>query len=927
MLDLTNQESDASKNGNSKYVDATDGRGVGTSRRIDIDEPSLEERRRDLDDLAVWMSGLEATDLPLDDPHSLCNGRAFAELLHEIDKSFFDERWLETMPEMPQCQNHVALVCEAKICGARWEEIGDRVDGMDETDIPIAADLAMAVTFIALVGPNQEKYVHYSKIQTAKFAKEMTSVARLVGTVIEEMPDAIEPTFHEISELHDPQSDMRFSLPESSSINGNGLPEKRRTPSNSNQVLAEARLEIDALRAEKDSLQKEVDRLTKALESPPLDTPISSDTTNINRLEKQNEELRVKKLEAEERVLELEAALEQFQSTVEKLTLENDTLINTQKEFNLLKAHLDTAKSDVEEWRAKVNQYQSDAELVEKREKEVKELQRQVKSLASRLEHHVKTATIDEDNKAGMNQLRTQIGTLTADNADLIVALESKKRIVEQLEIQLVQHKRKVKELEDRKDDLIAERNELENKLLFCFHRPFSEKSELSLEIENKRLAERIQELEELEPLQGEIITIKSQNGVLEKENLAATKQKEELERQVAELNDKLAKNQQQLEKANVEIEKMRESETKAETKLTEMKKLLELRTNERDNNEVLLAKSKRIIDELEEQARPIGEDETTSVHVYNLQQKMEKLETELNSITQELEQENRLITSAAHQQVLGRSSDNVTNMRAHAGSDEPQTLLDSQKMPGALQWSFIGLGFFLLFAYILIGIYSSINAPGQVKSLTSRSEHHFKTATIDNKAGLIQLRNQIGTLTANNVELNVALESKKRIVEQLEIQLVQHKEKVKELADRKDELENRLLFSMTTEPPIVKLNIGGTVFHTTKSTLTKFDGMFKVMMETDIPVIKDETGAIFIDRDPYHFRLILTFMRDGVVALPESDKEINEIHQEANYYLLDGLVKLCERKLEPPAENPTKLKFIEKDSELLEILQKATKV
>ncbi|EGT53658.1 hypothetical protein CAEBREN_31601 [Caenorhabditis brenneri] len=779
MLDLTNQESDASENGNSKYADSTDGRGVGTSRRIDIDEPSLEERRRDLDDLAVWMSGLEATDLPLDDPHSLCNGRAFAELLHEIDKSFFDERWLETMPEM-RTTSHLAVkrsnirklwrkmsdyilnVMNRRICGARWEEIGDRVDGLDETDIPIAADIAMAVTFIALVGPNQEKYVHYSKIQTAKFAKEMTSVARLVGTVIEEMPDAIEPTFHEISELHDPQSDMRFSLPESSSINGNGLPERRRTSSNSDQVLAEAQLEIDALRAEKDSLQKEVDRLTKALESPPLDTSISSDTTNINILEKQNEELRGKRREAEERVLELEAALEQFQSTVEKLTLENDTLTSTQKEFNLLKTHLDTAQSDVEEWRAKANQYQADAELVKKREKEVKELQGQVKSLTSRLEHHVKTATIDEDNKAGMIQLRTQIGTLTANNVELNVALESKKRIVEQLEIQLIQHKEKVKELEDRKDDLIAERNELENKLLFkeqvtprSLHESmfeagnlsFDEKSKLPLEIENKRLAERIQELEALEPLKGEIITIKSQNGVLEEENLVVTKQKEELERQVAELNDKLAKNQQhasgdvvelkvQLEKANVEIERMRESETKAETKLTDMEKLLELRTNERDNHEVLLAKSKRIIDEMEEQARPIGEDETTSVHVFKemkeenerLRQKVEKLETELNSTTQELEQENRLITSAAHQQVLDRSSDNVMNMRAHAGSDEPQTLLDSQKMSGALQWrslssavrlhlpaamtSFVGLAFFVIFAYILIHIFISINAP-----------------------------------------------------------------------------------------------------------------------------------------------------------------------------------------------------------------------
>lgn len=765
MLDLTNQESDASENGNSKYADSTDGRGVGTSRRPDIDEPSLEERRRDLEDLSVWMSGLNATELPLDDPHSLCNGRAFAELLHEIDKDFFDERWLETMPGMRTTSNvvvkrsnirklwrkmsdYISHIMNRKICGSRWVEIGDRVDGLDETDIPVAADLAMAVTFIALVGPNQEKYVHYSKNQTAKHNKEMASVARMVGVVMEEMPDATEPTFHEISELHDSQNDMRFSLPESSSINGNGSPERRRTSSHSDQVLAEAQIEIDALREEKDNLQKEVERLTKALDTQLVETSFNSDIANINILEKQNEELRVKKREAEERVLELEAALEQFQGTVEKLTEENDTLNSTQKEFNLLKAHLDTAQTDVEEWRAKANQYQADAELAKKKEKEVKELQGQVKSLTSRLEHHVKTATIDEDNKAGIVQLRTQIGTLTANNVELNVALESKKRITEQLEIQLIQYKEKVKELEDRKDDLIAERNELENKLAFkesvtprSLHEsmfeagnlsfePFSEKSKLPLEIENKRLAERIQELEALEPLKGEIITIRSQNGVLEEQNLVVTKQKEELERQVAELHDKLTKNQQhasvdvvelkvELEKANVEIERMREAETKAETKLTDMEKLLELRTTERDNNEVLLAKSKKIIDDLEEQARPIGEDDITSVQVFKemkeenerLRQKVDKLEIALNTTTQSLEQENRLITSAAHQQVNDRSSDNVMSMRARAGADEPQTLLDSQKMSGALQWSFLGVGIFVLFAYILIGINTSINA------------------------------------------------------------------------------------------------------------------------------------------------------------------------------------------------------------------------
>ncbi|EGT44543.1 hypothetical protein CAEBREN_06597 [Caenorhabditis brenneri] len=110
----------------------------------------------------------------------------------------------------------------------------------------------------------------------------------------------------------------------------------------------------------------------------------------------------------------------------------------------------------------------------------------------------------------------------------------------------------------------------------------------------------------------------------------------------------------------------------------------------------------------------------------------------------------------------------------------------------------------------------------------------------------------------------------------------------------------------------IVKLNIGGTHFFTTKSTLTKFDGFFKVMVETDIPVIKDNTGAIFIDRSAKHFELILNFMRDGDVALPERKKDIQEIQKEAQFYLLDGLM--------------TKLRFIESEDEFLQLVTEPVK-
>ncbi|CAL2033839.1 unnamed protein product [Caenorhabditis brenneri] len=101
-------------------------------------------------------------------------------------------------------------------------------------------------------------------------------------------------------------------------------------------------------------------------------------------------------------------------------------------------------------------------------------------------------------------------------------------------------------------------------------------------------------------------------------------------------------------------------------------------------------------------------------------------------------------------------------------------------------------------------------------------------------------------------------------------------------------------LTEMTNDQPIVKLNIGGTVFQTSKSTLTKFDGFFKTMLETDIPITKDESGAIFIDRSAKYFDVILNFMRDGHVELPETIREVKELCVEAEYYLLDGLIELC---------------------------------
>ncbi|CAL2033813.1 unnamed protein product [Caenorhabditis brenneri] len=93
----------------------------------------------------------------------------------------------------------------------------------------------------------------------------------------------------------------------------------------------------------------------------------------------------------------------------------------------------------------------------------------------------------------------------------------------------------------------------------------------------------------------------------------------------------------------------------------------------------------------------------------------------------------------------------------------------------------------------------------------------------------------------------------------------------------------------------IIKLNVGGTIFQTTISTLTRFDGFFKTMLETDVPLATDPSDAIFIDRPAEHFNLILSYMRGDTIDRSRSETVRQEILTEARFYLLDGLVKLFE--------------------------------
>lgn len=96
-----------------------------------------------------------------------------------------------------------------------------------------------------------------------------------------------------------------------------------------------------------------------------------------------------------------------------------------------------------------------------------------------------------------------------------------------------------------------------------------------------------------------------------------------------------------------------------------------------------------------------------------------------------------------------------------------------------------------------------------------------------------------------------------------------------------------------------VRLNVGGNLFYTTLQVLTRQSSMLKAMFSGKKEVFTDKEGWILIDRSGKHFGSILCFLRDGTVALPKGRQAVQELLAEAKYYLVQGLVELCQNTLQ----------------------------
>eukprot|EP00057_Strongylocentrotus_purpuratus_P022553 XP_011677027.1 PREDICTED: BTB/POZ domain-containing protein KCTD4-like [Strongylocentrotus purpuratus] len=90
-----------------------------------------------------------------------------------------------------------------------------------------------------------------------------------------------------------------------------------------------------------------------------------------------------------------------------------------------------------------------------------------------------------------------------------------------------------------------------------------------------------------------------------------------------------------------------------------------------------------------------------------------------------------------------------------------------------------------------------------------------------------------------------------------------------------------------------VGLNVGGKVYQTSRTTLTRDpDSFFALLLSDRIPSARDDEGRYRIDRDGELFRHVLNFLRLQKLVLPEGYNELKLLQEEADFFQLDSMKK-----------------------------------
>ena len=88
----------------------------------------------------------------------------------------------------------------------------------------------------------------------------------------------------------------------------------------------------------------------------------------------------------------------------------------------------------------------------------------------------------------------------------------------------------------------------------------------------------------------------------------------------------------------------------------------------------------------------------------------------------------------------------------------------------------------------------------------------------------------------------------------------------------------------------VVTLNVGGSKFTTSRSTLTSRSSFLASMFSGRHALQPGGDGSFFIDRDPTHFQALLNYLRCGAITVPKNAERRADLLREVDFYALDDL-------------------------------------
>jgi len=119
----------------------------------------------------------------------------------------------------------------------------------------------------------------------------------------------------------------------------------------------------------------------------------------------------------------------------------------------------------------------------------------------------------------------------------------------------------------------------------------------------------------------------------------------------------------------------------------------------------------------------------------------------------------------------------------------------------------------------------------------------------------------------------------------------------IKALAQEKEAMK---VFQIQHDSGVVALEVGGKLFKTTISTLTSRapNSMLAALFSGRHEVHSNAAGAVFVDRDPTYFSLILNYLRGGHLPASLPKLTLESLIDEADYYQLSALSGLVSNRL-----------------------------